>query len=180
MGDQVYNIHVPDNVAARVNHATLWTIVLSYEFAIRKEACRLIMHSGKAIDEAMIIARKNTEIKERYFIAPFTMSMAVASTPRFGQSSHKRANHNDAVSRLPKKGKGKGSGKGKARVKGGAAWHSSTPDGRKLCFAWNSASERCKGQCSFVHACQICFGNHPAYTCKKNGPPGPPAAESST
>jgi hypothetical protein len=58
-------------------------------------------------------------------------------------------------------GGGGGGGKGTGRGKG--ATH--TPDGRAICFRYNSAFERCRGPCSVVHVCRTCFGNHPAHAC---------------
>jgi hypothetical protein len=41
--------------------------------------------------------------------------------------------------------------------------HTDTPDGRKMCFAWNSPTEQCAGGCGRAHVCRICFGAHPAH-----------------
>ena len=57
--------------------------------------------------------------------------------------------------------KGKGRNKG---PKGGTKLQRETPDGRQICFAWNSA-KGCNGQCGRVHVCQICLGNHPRQAC---------------
>eukprot|EP00435_Cladocopium_sp_Y103_P074174 s127_g47.t1 len=65
------------------------------------------------------------------------------------------------------KGKGKGKGKSKAshqadpRLKGlNLAWR--TPDGRELCFSWNTGE--CDGTCGRVHQCRVkgCYADHKA------------------
>ena len=61
------------------------------------------------------------------------------------------------------RGKGKtGKSKGKdSRLAGlQLAWR--TPDGRDLCFAYNSGS--CDNSCNRVHQCRVkgCYGDHPA------------------
>ena len=65
------------------------------------------------------------------------------------------------------KGKKKGKGKSKAphqadaRLKGfNLAWR--TPDGRELCFAWNSGSSDVT--CGRVHQCRVkgCYNDHKA------------------
>ena len=55
-------------------------------------------------------------------------------------------------------------GKGK---KGRESLHTHTPDGRQICFRWNSMKERCRFKCGRVHVCQRCLSSeHPLHMCK--------------
>ena len=66
-----------------------------------------------------------------------------------------------------RKEKGKGKQKSKSmgpsdpRLKGlNLAWR--TPDGRELCFAWNTGE--CDGSCGRIHQCRVkgCYSDHKA------------------
>ena len=43
-----------------------------------------------------------------------------------------------------------------------------TPEGQKICFAFNNVAEKCnKERCGFVHACGVCYKkNVPMYDCR--------------
>ena len=60
------------------------------------------------------------------------------------------------------KGKGKGAGKGKDKNE---TWHTTTPDGKPICYRYNSAGRTCTDKCGRVHCCQRCLGKHPVYEC---------------
>ena len=74
-----------------------------------------------------------------------------------------------AFSQKGKKGK-RPKGKGKGGV------YSVTPEGRQICYAYNSQWERCDGSCGRLHVCQACFGTHPLHMhageSKKSHPSG--------
>lgn len=78
-----------------------------------------------------------------------------------GRSRSPRAS--SASSRAPSSGKGSHEGKSKAKGKKGAGWRSVTPEGRQICFAYNSQWEKCPGNCNRAHCCQICFGSRPMH-----------------
>ena len=64
------------------------------------------------------------------------------------------------------KGAGKAAGKGK-----GPKWHTRMPEdrgGKSLCFGY-SKGNCTRPNCQMEHACQICFGPHPAIECPKKG-----------
>ena len=184
LGDRVYGFKARGHDGRE--HYPEWRTVLDFEFAIRKEAVKLILYSGFDFARAMKEARDSVELMGVHFITPTLSYIAslVASrgaTPQTGgggqpkggkQSggSAGKGSSGDGLSgaarrimnKYAKKG-GKGSGKGKG------AWHIRTSDGRPICFAYNSANERCRGNCGRVHACQICLGNHPAHQHGKGG-----------
>lgn len=90
---------------------------------------------------------KNSDMRERHFSTP----LAVSSASQALQAGW--TNHDGVPTRVHPyggpKGKGKGKkGKGKGKGKKGQAQqqqlHSTTPDGRQICFAWNNQHEGCK------------------------------------
>jgi hypothetical protein len=173
----------------KILHKADWNLVLSFEYQLRREAVRLILYEQITLGVALERARKDMQLKERYFTTPLGFS-ALSSLQHFSALSISPSSQSTAasVSDTPTKWKrvkkpwaekilrGKGKGKGKPRTKGkgkGKEMARETPDGRKLCFAFNSASEGCAGSCGFVHACRLCFGQHPAHRCGQGGPPAP-------
>lgn len=47
-----------------------WKVILEYELAIRQEAMRLIVHEGKDLKDALMAARKCSELKDIHFMTP--------------------------------------------------------------------------------------------------------------
>ena len=127
-----------------------WSLVLSYEQAIRKKACALMTSERQRFGEALQTAWKDPT-KERHFTTPLAL-YAKRSWP-----------HQPWGDWNPKgKGKGKGKDKGKDKGKGAAA----TPDGDKICFRFNAG--KCSYQkCKFLHVCNKCFAKgHNALNCR--------------
>ena len=123
-------------------------LLLNYEYQMRKEVIDKV-NEGSHMADAFKEVTKNSDIRERHFSTP----LAVSSATQALQAGWKEKGGNPRWQpydppkgdRKGKKGKGKG-GKGK---KGGGAsqLHSTTPDGRQICFAWNNPKEGCKGGC---------------------------------
>ena len=171
LGEQVYGFRVP--CAGRELRPD-WAVVIAYELQIRKEALRQVLYEGSDFQVAMAAARKSTELREKHFVTPTIASMVAGAwdqPPPAPYGPSRPASGSDRPSPFERgrsKGRGKGrKGKGKARV-GDGPWHTVTSDGRPICFAFNSASEKCKGSCGRVHCCQICLDeSHPAHAHKK-------------
>ena len=167
LGEQVYGFRIR---AGDGDLRPVWSTAVSYELQIRKEAVRAILYDGLDFKAAMAAARKSTELRETHFVTPTIAAMVTgtaASSSRGGPSGS--AGDGDRYAPYPVgKGKGKNKGKkGKGKAKGGnGPWHVTTPDGRPICFAYNSPVEKCKGNCGRVHCCQICLGSHPAHAHK--------------
>ena len=113
-----------------------FSLVLAYDFQIRRQMVRLT-NEGTMTD---------TVIKERYFITPNVYNQ-LAQRPEFKRKS---------------KGKAKGSGKGFGKAKG---MHDRSPDGRQICWKWNSPNDSCRFQCGRLRICVKCFGDHPQHAC---------------
>jgi len=172
LGDRVYGIQIPsasgDSTSQRVKPD--WSIVLAYEFKLRKEAMKKVM-SGHTLSEALEAVIRDPDLKEAYFTTPMALR---ASMPDPQPNKFMRYNSKGGYGSFtgkqpfsPSKGKGKGS-KGKSKNKGAdprlkglsLAWR--TPDGRELCFAWNTGE--CDGACGRVHQCRVkgCYASHKA------------------
>lgn len=110
-------------------------------------------------------------VKERYFLTPNSAS-ALYTAKEIRNDDRSRSPYKSwswrDYEQMPKgKGKGKGKGKkGKAfQGKSASGLHHRTPDGRQICYAWNSAGQRCRYDCGRVHCCQRCLGKHPLHAC---------------
>ena len=120
---------------------------------------------GAALKEAA----EDVTVKERHFTTPLSVSAAAQGRSRSPQVRAMGSKGTSQKGGGGKKGK-KGQGKGKSH-------HTVTPEGRQICFAYNSQNERCDGTCNRVHVCQACFGPHPlhmhAAEMKKASTPSP-------
>ena len=142
-----------------------WSIVLSYEHKLRKEAFRLVTNEGYTLSQALRAVIRDADLKETYFTTPVALRAAANveppanKWPRLGN----KGTFGGKSSGQYTKGKGKGGkSKGKdSRLAGlQLAWR--TPDGRDLCFAYNGG--KCDGKCNRVHQCRVkgCYADHPA------------------
>jgi hypothetical protein len=157
LGDYVWGLSSTDLHGNQVQTPP-WTLVLSYEQAIRKKAYSLMVTEGLKLGAALEEAWKCPTTKERHFITP----LALYSKRAYPQQSWGEWN--------PKgKGKtGKSAGhKGKAKGKGAGT----TPEGAKICFRFNQG--KCSYQkCKFSHVCSRCFKKgHNALNCKEDKHP---------
>ena len=138
-------------------------LLLNYEYQMRKEVVEEV-NQGKCMADVIQRITKNSDIRERHFSTPLAVSSASqALQAGWGKGSHGLQWQN-LESNLKGKGKGK-KGKGKQKgKKGEERVHSTTPDGRQICFAWNNKKEGCKGGCQRLHVCRICLDQgHPTY-----------------
>ena len=150
LGDFVYGLSATDLNGQQIQTPP-WSLVLSYEQAIRKKAYQLMLTDKLKLGAAMEQAWKCPVTKERFFITP----LALYSKRSYPQQE------------WSPKGKGKtkgkeGKGKGKSSTKGAAV----APDGQKICFRFNAGKCTHKG-CKFAHLCNKCFKKgHNAMNCK--------------
>ena len=166
LGDRVNAIKVPvDNGQQAVKPN--WALVLQYEHRLRREAMKLVNRAEATLAEALTRVTKDQDLKEAFFTTP--LALTTTETPqkfaKYNSKGHQEGNY---------KGKGKGKGKqfGKSGNKGGKSYNkgkhgdlslvSQTPDGRDICFAYNS--QGCAGKCGRVHVCRVkgCYGDHAA------------------
>ena len=173
MGEHVMGLKAKDASGEVVAAPTL-ELVLSYDYQVRKFMAKA-MNEGSTMIRALEDGMKDTSTKERYFLTPATLEAASASKGapaevRLKSRSPRRIEESGGGGRSSWSQRSKGDkgrkGSGKGKTKGGKTLHSRTPDGRDICYAWNNKDQRCRFNCGRVHCCQICFGNHPAHSCK--------------
>eukprot|EP00435_Cladocopium_sp_Y103_P036681 s256_g9.t1 len=169
LGDRVYGLQIPSssggNTAQKVRPD--WGVILAYEQKLRKEAMKKVQ-DGHTLADAMEAVIRDPDLKEVYFTTPMALR---ASMPESQPNKYQRFNNKGSFGGKQfasfSKGKSKGSkgkGKGKSmdsRLKGlNLAWR--TPDGRELCFAWNT--DDCDGSCGRIHQCRVkgCYASHKA------------------
>jgi hypothetical protein len=163
-----------------------WELVLAYEFAMRKAAFRRVREDRVTLTDAMTEVIKDQELRSLYFLSPLLLSAnqrSSASSTRHavvlytgdqqhtggqprgekrGRNDRRRDTGSSTHSRPNGKGQGRSSGKDrKANGKGKNDLAAKTPDGRDLCFNWNTG-KNCDGKCNRVHACRVigCMGAH--------------------
>mgnify|MGYP007004416050 CR=1 FL=1 len=156
-------------------------LCLSYDYQVRKEMGKLI-NQGETLKVALDKALKDTTIRERFFTTPCALQVRSAF-PAPGSGNHwdpaqtlgsrgksrgaggfdgNSATGKGQASKKQKKGKGKG-GKG-GSSKGGKGVSALSPDGREICYAFNSEGCQAKN-CHRIHCCRRCFGKHPMTSC---------------
>ena len=138
-GDYVYGLRASDDYGTMIPP---WTLVLSYENAIRKHCYRL---SQKAIPfkQALETAWKEPTVRERHYITPLALCAERGYTG-CGYS---------ADTAKTGKGKDKGKIKGDGKIKKGR-----TPDNKPICYRYNGKLGCKKGaKCHYSHVCQKCL-----------------------
>ena len=142
-------------------------MILAFEQKLRKEAMKKV-HNGHILADALEAVVRDPDLKEAYFTTPMALraSMPESQPYKYQRFGNKGSFGGKQFTNNTKgKGKGfKGKSKGKPmdpRLKGlNLAWR--TPDGRDLCFSWNTGE--CDGTCGRVHQCRVkgCYGSHKA------------------
>jgi hypothetical protein len=131
-----------------------WSVVLNYDYEIRKEAYEEVRSEGKTLDGAIKSVIRNQELRSLQFLTPFS----------FQQKTQRPSNQANSVpppnggswERPPKKDKKDKKGKDGKDGKGRDRWNINTPDGRVICKKWNTKNVGCEGGCGLVHCCQVC------------------------
>ena len=157
-----------------------WSLVISYEHAIRSKAISLVK-KGALLKDALKQAWEDPVTKERFFTTPLCL-----------ESNRKRPaeSHGDGRRYEPKhtqKGGGKGAGKdmGKSRQnkkrrdgnKGSSKGSgksrncaSKTNDGQDICYRFNGEQGCDNAKCRFAHVCGVCFAKGvPMHSCLHAG-----------
>ena len=147
-----------------------WSTILEYEFQIRKLALKRVVYDGLDISAALEFARKDALTKQWYFETPTSVNASISR--KRGAGGGDQGNEQKKGKGRGKAGKGKNAGEkaaekvaGKGRgKKGGKHKHSHTPDGRMICFRFQTGGCTGKG-CTYVHICSNCLGSHSLKDC---------------
>eukprot|EP00438_Fugacium_kawagutii_P025748 Skav221044 [mRNA] locus=scaffold1448:253014:254372:+ [translate_table: standard] len=145
--------------------------VLNYDYQLRRQLVKLV-NEGKTMIQALKDVVVDPALKERHFVTPHVMSLMSSSTS--GRKPWQERSRSPR--RYPEGTRGwyqgqryriKGGGKSPGKGKKGAdlQLHDKTPDGRQICWKWNSQHERCRYDCGRLHVCQRCFEKHPYHSC---------------
>lgn len=164
LGDKVYGLKIQmegQTVAVKPP----WTVILTYEHRLRKEAFKLILAGTHSMSEALAHVVKDADIKECYFTTPIALGVGSSSQQSDDFKWRRLSGKGNGSTKGFTGGKSKGKSKGKQRVQtdfNGNSLVSKTPDGRELCYAFNA--QGCAGKCGRVHACRVrgCYGKHSA------------------
>ena len=165
LGEKVNLLTIPCSAGLETLYRSPpWEIVLAYEYRLRKEAFRRVTEEGSTLAEALDAVIKAPDLKETYFTTPLALAFVErpAKWPKGGKGKESKGKEGKGKEGKGPKGKGnKGNGKSDPALKGlQLTWR--TPDGRDICFAWNS--QGCPGNCNRVHCCRVkgCHADHPA------------------
>ena len=132
LGDYCYGLRTAESAGATIPP---WTLVLSYEHAIRKYACELVTQEGLQLGAALKRAWKGARLKERHFITPLALYAKRPLPPPPGNWDNAgRGRGDEGRGKGGKGNKGPGKGKATATAKGS----SRTPDDKPICFRGNS------------------------------------------
>lgn len=138
-----------------------WTLVLSYELAVRRRAVKIVNSEGKPMPVALKAAWKDPTVKERYFTTPLALHTKRPTPAAEWEAGkwHKGQYKGEGKGAKGKKGKG-----GKSNLQHCA---SHTPEGKPICYRYNNAKEKRKAKkCRFEHVCGLCFSpKHPMHAC---------------
>ena len=157
LGDYVWGLASVDLQGNQIQTPP-WSLVLSYEQAVRKRAYSLMTTERIQLGAALEQAWKCPTTKERHFITPLALySKRTYPQQNWGEWSAKGKGKQGKSQ--PAKGKSKGKGSGL------------TPEGGKICYRFNQG--KCSYQkCKFMHVCNRCFKKgHNALNCKEEKPP---------
>ena len=148
-----------------------WACVLLYEYEIRKAAYELVRSENLTMVAALSMAMHDTELRHLHFTTPFQFELRKSGgqdagkdkQPKkdAGKDKQQQQGQQQQQQQKSKKNKNKEKAKGKQTSGGQGApkklkdLPGKTPDGREICYRFNS-KDGCKG-CTRVHVCQICF-----------------------
>ena len=185
LGDHVWKLAAQGSGGAVVSSPS-WSLLLSYEHAIRKKMVWYIK-KGATLTEGIKQAMEDPVTKERFFTTPLCLEAVSGKRPAPAEWAYSDDSHNGKGSRgAGKNGKGKGksqkgggkgknnkrrgnnAGNGKSNPSSGCA--AQTPDGTKVCFKFNRSGGCKLPNCAFVHVCCRCFAaGVPMHRCKRCG-----------
>ncbi len=157
-----------------------WNVILSYELECRRAAILLVTESGSTLADALAAVVRDPELKELAFTSTVAHLGRGGSSRSSQQSSGKGSKSSagqhivdnpnyplkrDGPYQKQAKGKGKARGKGKEKKQSSKA-----PDGREICYAFNSSAGCSSSTCNRAHICRIagCLGPHSQMVCTKN------------
>ena len=147
-------------------HAADWEVVLNYEQEVRREMV-VRMQAGTPLAVAIRGAWADPIVKDRYLVT--ALQRRTLRVKRSGGEDTPPPPKRPRGQPKDKKGKGKGKDKEKKdSLRATAGCASVTPDGNKVCYAFNNRGEGCQRKnCPFAHVCGVCFRkSSPMFDCR--------------
>ena len=156
------------NENGEVVGAVSWVLILSYDYEVRKEMCRLMNEQGFDIKAALKKAYSDGDLRQLYFLTPMAVSVNV---PTADNQADRGGNGKGMKRKQP--------GYDDSRQKSPGALpagllkdlHTKTEDKEDICFGFNNPGERCTTtNCPRWHICRFCRDKaddkrHPFYMC---------------
>ena len=169
LGHRVMLLEIPTPEGGKVPLHPPWQIVLSFEHECRKKVMELINENGFTMVAALEQVPKDGELKEIALTSPLAL-MNRGNKRQQEFQSEASSSKAAKITGGKNKGAGKGANKNKSKGKGGGKGKgkllSKTPDGSRICFAFNN--QGCSAaDCAFAHICQrkSCLGPHSMQDC---------------
>ena len=150
LGKHVAGLRVKSGGKGETNPA--WQLVLSFEFECRKWVYEQIL-DGSSLKAAFRDVEKNSDLRERFLVTPLALNQDNRLNTTGGASARDQSSEGKGKG---KKGRYAQGGKGKK----GKGKKGTTPDGKKICWAYNSSQGCQREKCDFLHVCNLCFGKH--------------------
>ena len=159
LGHKVMLLDIPTAEGSRVSLHPPWQIIISYEFECRKKIIEFIMEEGMTMIDAMQRTIRDGELKEIGFTSPLALmnrgtKRSFPETERSDKAQAARGPKAEGKGRKKGNKKNKEHEGGKSKGKGKGKLLSKTPDGRKICYAFNSSAGCSNADCAFAHLCQ--------------------------
>ena len=178
LGDKCYLLKIPGPGAAAGSSEMVtlrppWSVMLSYEYELRKEAIKRAFRQSRALRECLEEVCSDAQLKEQYFTSPIALQgrSGRPEEPSMGGTRNWRRTEGSNYQGPPQKwhkGGGKKGNKGKSKQKSGKgnsehSLVSFTDDNKQICFAYNA--QGCTGGCNRVHICRVrgCGKSHPMW-----------------
>ena len=167
LAEKVFGLQVPKAATEGMRPLNPpWSTLLRFEHQVRKEAYKQAIRQNRPIQETLREAMTNAELKEVHFLSPVALTLTTPELPEPPTRAAIPGAAEEDASWVPNKFQKKGKGKGKQGRydKRYGYLHSTTPDGRQICYAFQEG--KCKGNCGRVDVCQLCLKPHPLKDCK--------------
>ena len=173
LGRKCYEMQVPGENGVLQPLNPPWAVVLNYEYMCRREAYKKVREDAMSLLDAMELVVKDSELKEIAFTSPIALGARKRGGQEQGGGDHKLQKQDNpkgkgkkaqkaaakaaAAQAAGKNPEGKGKGKGKLV--------SASPDGRQICFGYNSVAGCSAAACARLHVCRVkgCLGEHPTH-----------------
>jgi hypothetical protein len=167
LGEHVMGLGAKDSAGNLMAYPP-WSLVISYEHAVRSKAISLVK-KGAIFKDALREAWEDPLTKERNFTTPLCLESGRKRSADFSSSSSPYQPPTKIAHKGKSKGSGKSSGKGKGKGKTpGCAARTPEPDSKLICYKFNKEAQRCSSaaKCRFAHVCGVCYKKDtPMYQC---------------